>query len=291
MELGKPRCWPAAGSPGDWDRDKEGEQQELSHSPHPQGGEGAGRDVLCGTHSPTLSCSSPSTLTLLPSPAPDTHLGFRGSPTTYPPLSLQSRGQAELPSPSLSCQHAGERGTELWGLGTPLCLQPGTAWPCPQARPRSEGSTDTSMSPSPRCSAASLVNWESEMKHCSSGREELAPWGRPATGTSDTRTAGPWLQEECSSQSSRQRASRDRRVGRLFLAAEGPLCLLRTPSPALGTSGRGPTGTGGVWAQQGRAGGSPHQHQPHTDLDSSEEAGLAEPGLPCPQGPVFPGIP
>ncbi|CAI5766476.1 Hypothetical predicted protein [Podarcis lilfordi] len=29
-----------------------------------------------------------------------------------------------------------------------------------------------SMSPSPRCSAASLVSCESEMKHCSSGREE-----------------------------------------------------------------------------------------------------------------------
>ncbi|KAJ7316296.1 hypothetical protein JRQ81_002458 [Phrynocephalus forsythii] len=28
------------------------------------------------------------------------------------------------------------------------------------------------MSPSPRCSAASLVSCESEMKHCSSGREE-----------------------------------------------------------------------------------------------------------------------
>lgn len=29
------------------------------------------------------------------------------------------------------------------------------------------------LSPSLRCSAASLVSWESEMKHCSSGREKL----------------------------------------------------------------------------------------------------------------------
>lgn len=29
------------------------------------------------------------------------------------------------------------------------------------------------LSPSRRCSAASLVSWESEMKHCSSGREKL----------------------------------------------------------------------------------------------------------------------
>lgn len=31
----------------------------------------------------------------------------------------------------------------------------------------------SAVSPSLRCSAASLVSWESEMKHCSSGREKL----------------------------------------------------------------------------------------------------------------------
>lgn len=46
--------------------------------------------------------------------------------------------------------------------------------PCPAAslrRPR--------LSPSLRCSAASLVSWESEMKHCSSGREKMFCGRRP----------------------------------------------------------------------------------------------------------------
>lgn len=43
------------------------------------------------------------------------------------------------------------------------------SWPpCP--RPPCAG---LRLSPSLRCSAASLVSWESEMKHCSSGREKL----------------------------------------------------------------------------------------------------------------------
>lgn len=38
------------------------------------------------------------------------------------------------------------------------------------------------LSPSLRCSAASLVSWESEMKHCSSGREKLFSGRRPDSG-------------------------------------------------------------------------------------------------------------
>ena len=38
----------------------------------------------------------------------------------------------------------------------------------PSAQERTER-----LSPSLRCSAASLVSWESEMKHCSSGREKM----------------------------------------------------------------------------------------------------------------------
>lgn len=92
------------------------------------------------------------------------------------------------------------------------------------------------------------------MKHCSSGREELLTWGPP-------QPLGQVTQGELSpGLTPKQRSRRDRRVGRFFLAAEGPLCLLRTPSPALGTRGRGPTGTGGVWAQQGHGGGFPISH-------------------------------
>lgn len=37
----------------------------------------------------------------------------------------------------------------------------------------SRGLSAERLSPSLRCSAASLVSWESEMKHCSSGREKM----------------------------------------------------------------------------------------------------------------------
>lgn len=46
----------------------------------------------------------------------------------------------------------------------------------PGAEPRG------TLSPSLRCSAASLVSWESEMKHCSSGREKLFCGRQPGSG-------------------------------------------------------------------------------------------------------------
>lgn len=42
--------------------------------------------------------------------------------------------------------------------------------------------TRGTLSPSLRCSAASLVSWESEMKHCSSGREKLFCGRQPGSG-------------------------------------------------------------------------------------------------------------
>lgn len=41
------------------------------------------------------------------------------------------------------------------------------------AQEESRGLSAERLSPSLRCSAASLVSWESEMKHCSSGREKM----------------------------------------------------------------------------------------------------------------------
>lgn len=82
-------------------------------------------------------------------------------------------------------------GIQPWRLGT-WTHSPG-GWghllACTQTQPghvpshghTARGTTDMSMSPSPRCSAASLVNWESEMKHCSSGREELLTLRTPTT--------------------------------------------------------------------------------------------------------------
>lgn len=150
----------------DGDKDKGGEgQQELSHTPHPQGQGG-----MCHV-APTASCSPPISLTPLPSPA---HLEFRGSPTMYaspvPVPVCPCRAGARLSYPAQACP-AITLGTQLWRLGTLLWQH--------QTQPGSEGDTDTSLSPSPRCSAASLVNWESEMKHCSSGREELRTLGTP----------------------------------------------------------------------------------------------------------------
>lgn len=43
----------------------------------------------------------------------------------------------------------------------------------PSAQEESRGLSAERLSPSLRCSAASLVSWESEMKHCSSGREKM----------------------------------------------------------------------------------------------------------------------
>ena len=82
------------------------------------------------------------------------------------------------------------------------------------------------------------------MKHCSSGREELHTLGTSGT----PHPLGQVMQGELTlatgkglPQSSRslQKARGVRRVGRFLLAAEGPSCLLGTPGPALGTSGRG----------------------------------------------------
>ena len=73
--------------------------------------------------------------------------------------------------------------------GRPLCLHPAGQADTQPCCGMTHGHTPAtarvtvgfSMSPSPRCSAASLVNWESEMKHCSSGREELRTLGTSGT--------------------------------------------------------------------------------------------------------------
>lgn len=157
----------------------------------------------------------------------------------HPCLSLHGWDQAELPSPSLFCHHigaghAGHRHTAL-ETGRPVCLHPAgqtDTQPCrgmtrghmPSAERVTAGS---SMSPSPRCSAASLVNWESEMKHCSSGREELRTLGTSGT----PHPLGQVTQGELtpatgksSPQGSRslQRARVERREGQFLLAAQDP---------------------------------------------------------------------
>lgn len=92
-------------------------------------------------------------------------------PSPIPPTS---------PQPHLSCSR------DAW--------QNSHTQPC-VAQHASRAAGGSSMSPSPRCSAASLVNWESEMKHCSSGREELCPGtppppGLPPAGSTDA--SGTW---------------------------------------------------------------------------------------------------
>lgn len=57
---------------------------------------------------------------------------------------------------------------------TPLLL--------PRADPAMSPQSAGALSPGPRCSAASLVSWESEMKHCSSGREKLFCGHQPGSG-------------------------------------------------------------------------------------------------------------
>lgn len=95
----------------------------------------------------------------------------RSQPSPIPPTS---------PQPHLSCSR------DAW--------QNSHTQPC-VAQHASRAAGGSSMSPSPRCSAASLVNWESEMKHCSSGREELCPGtppppGLPPAGSTDA--SGTW---------------------------------------------------------------------------------------------------
>lgn len=95
----------------------------------------------------------------------------RSQPSPIPPTS---------PQPHLSCSR------DAW--------QNSHTQPC-VAQHTSRAAGGSSMSPSPRCSAASLVNWESEMKHCSSGREELCPGtppppGLPPAGSTDA--SGTW---------------------------------------------------------------------------------------------------
>ncbi|XP_048667739.1 uncharacterized protein LOC107142580 [Marmota marmota marmota] len=57
---------------------------------------------------------------------------------------------------------------------------------CPP--PASQAEQCSALSPSLRCSAASLVSWESEMKHCSSGREKLFCSHHPGSGVGQLST-------------------------------------------------------------------------------------------------------
>lgn len=97
-----------------------------------------------------------------------------------------------------------DAGTRLWGLEGETSLPApsgqadgqlcrGTTHGCMPATARV--TAGSFMSPSPRCSAASLVNWESEMKHCSSGREELHTLGT----SGPTHLLGPVTQGELTS--------------------------------------------------------------------------------------------
>lgn len=234
----------------------------------------AGRDALCDTYSPTLPWGvlvqlsgspggTPVTLTLSPSSTPalrwgntDLEVELPSSvPTPVCPCRAGDQALAELPSPGLSCHCVwvghGECRHMALEAGRPLHLHPvgqADTQPCCGTTHRRTSAAarvtmGSSMSPSPRCSAASLVNWESEMKHCSSGREELRTLGTsgtpPPTGISDARRGDPWLQGRAHPKAAESNG--DRRVRRFLLAADGPSRLLRTPGPVLGTSERGHT--------------------------------------------------
>lgn len=73
----------------------------LTHSSHPQGGEGAGRG--CAVWHPHRPAHPPSPSPSCPAPG-EIHLGFRGSPSTYPSPVCPCRAGARLSYPALACR-------------------------------------------------------------------------------------------------------------------------------------------------------------------------------------------
>lgn len=178
---------------------------------------------------PTLSwgCPGPAeeqSCILEPSQQP--HPCALGLPAVTPQCWIQVLDPSEAP---LGCTDTSfQPFSQHRGLSQPM-LQP--TWPCPTSSPSPQplsvpaamksgcpaeqpdtqlccGTTcseaaraavGSSMSPSPRCSAASLVNWESEMKHCSSGREELCP-GTPGPLPAARTDGSRWMSSRTGAQ-------------------------------------------------------------------------------------------
>lgn len=209
-----PQVLASCGLSSEGDRDKNGEgQQELSHALHPLGqGRGRGQGgmswvIPTGPHHPGVSwpCwgaalgpgGTPVTLTLSSSlvlALEEEYMDLDAEPSPICPCLCSCRAGARLSYRAQvhPCHHGGvgmrDAGTWPWSgessLPAPSGADRHTALPQhdPQTPARHQ-TADSSMSPSPRCSAASLVNWESEMKHCSSGREELHTLGTSETPT------------------------------------------------------------------------------------------------------------
>lgn len=81
-----------------------------------------------------------------------------------------------------SCEELQQPPDQSWRGGAQVpsnTPSPGQVGVPPQATRAEQRSA---LSPSLRCSAASLVSWESEMKHCSSGREKFFCSHQPGSG-------------------------------------------------------------------------------------------------------------
>ncbi|XP_075298211.1 uncharacterized protein LOC142364009 isoform X1 [Opisthocomus hoazin] len=336
-ELRKPRlklshgCWPVAGSlmaTGTGVR-----RDSRSSFPGRGKGQRAGRDVLCDTHGPTPSWDVLAPLTGNPQPWVDSHhshplaqfcasiLGGEDGSGGRPPH------PQVCPYPVCPCRAGARLSYQAWvcpaivlGLGMghmplewgrPLCLHPARQADTQPCHGTTHGQTPatvrvtvgSSMSPSPRCSAASLVNWESEMKHCSSGREELR-----TLGTSETpHPLGQVMQGELTP------GYTEGLTPKLQIAAEsvracvcvcvhvspcsrGTPVSAQDPHPGTGHQQEGSYRNVGALCSRGTSRDAAAAPPPPSATCGAQPAARMhkagrEPRSPCPRGPVFPGIP